>query len=152
MNMSLAFSSASPQLRVNFTFDCPGGILMELKIESAVADAGPRGSLIEFYKMFDNLKYSQSGFTSCAECDRHQVLAILRRSIERARQSQAPASISVSIKDETGTIRNITVTDGGNNGMLELEKMLRMVASDYPGHAHNGPAEPAGKPRDLSVH
>jgi hypothetical protein len=152
MNMSLSFTSGSRQLRVNFTFDYPGGLLMELKIESAVAHDGPRGDLREFYKMFDNLRYTQSGFTSCAECDRHQVLAVLRRSIERARHSPAPASISVSIKDETGTIRNISVTDGGSDGLLELEKTLRMVASALPGHTHTGTAERSPKSRGLSVH
>jgi hypothetical protein len=152
MNVSLSFSSASPQLRVSFTFDYPGGILMELNIETAAPREGPRGDLREFYKMFDNLRYGQSGFTSCPECDRHQILAILRRSVERARQSSAPANISVSIKDETGTISNIMVTDGGDHGLLELEKTLRMVAPAQSGHPHTGAAGRAPKSRGLSVH
>jgi hypothetical protein len=152
MNTSLALSSTSPQLRVSFTFDWPGGVLMELKIESATAGGRPGADLKEFYKMFDNLRYGQSLFTSCAECDRHQVLVMLRRSIERARQSSALANISVSIKDESGAVRNIAVTDGGSDSMLELEKVLRSVGPVYQGHAHNGPAEQTPRSLDLSVH
>jgi hypothetical protein len=152
MNMSLALSPTSPQLRVNFTFDWPGGILMELRIEGAVAGAGLGNDLREVYRMFDNLRYSQSLFTSCAECDRHQVLAILRRSIERTRLSPALTSIRVSTKDENGVIRNIAVGDHGNDSMRELEKMLRSGAGAHPGHAHDGPAEEAPRSRDLSVH
>lgn len=125
---------------------------MELKIEGATAGDGPGADIKEFYKMFDNLRYGQSPFTSCAECDRHQILAILRRSIERARQSTALTNISVSIKDESGAIRNIAVTDEGNDSLLELEKTLRFVAAAYPGHAHKGPADQAPRSVDLSVH
>jgi hypothetical protein len=150
MNMSLALSSASPQLRVSFSFDWPGGVLMELTIEGAAAGDGAVSDLRDFCRMFDNLRYSQSLFTSCAECDRHQVLAVLRRSIERVRQSRGLANLSVTLKDETGLIRNIALSDAGNDTMRELEEMLRTVASAYPGHTHGGRA--VSRPRDVSVH
>jgi hypothetical protein len=100
--------------------------------------------------MFDNLRYSQSLFTSCAECDRHQVLAVLRRSIERVRQSRGLANISVSLRDESGLTRNIALSDAGHETMRELEEMLRSVTSGYPGHAHGGRA--ASRRQDVSVH
>jgi len=123
---------------------------MELTIEGAAGGDGAVSDLRDFCRMFDNLRYSQSLFTSCAECDRHQVLAVLRRSIERVRQSRVLANISVSLKDETGLTKNIALSDTGQDTMRELEEMLRSVTSAYPGHAHGGRA--ASRPQDVSVH
>jgi hypothetical protein len=105
MYMSLDLSAASPQLRVTFTFDWPGGVLMELVIQGSVAGQGLGDDLVDIYKMIDNLRYSQALFTNCADCDRHQVLAVLRRCIERARMAAALATITVSIKDENGATK-----------------------------------------------
>ncbi|HKF54891.1 MAG TPA: hypothetical protein VKJ45_05595 [Blastocatellia bacterium] len=150
MNMSLALSSASPQLRVSFKFDWPGGVLMELTIEGAAPGDGAVSDLRDFCRMFDNLRYSQSLFTSCAECDRHQVLALLRRSIERVRQSRVLANISVTLKDETGMTKKLALSDNGYETMRALEEMLRSVSSAYPGHAHGGSVP--SRPQDVSVH
>jgi len=152
MNMSLVLCPSSRELRVNFTFDWPGAVLLELKIQGSASGDGRGPDVLEFCRMFDNLKYGQSLFTSCPECDRHQILAILRRSIERARQSPATARISISIKNEKGTTRNLAVTDGDDEILFELDKALRPVAPAYQGHAHSRPPANASRSRDLSVH
>jgi len=126
--------------------------MLELKIQGAAASGGRGADLLEFCRMFDNLRYGQSLFTSCPECDRHQILAILRRSMERVRQSPATARITVSIKDENGTTRNLAVTHGDDETLFELEKALRPVGPAYQGHAHSSPPANASKSWDLSVH
>ncbi len=152
MNMSLVLSPSLRELRVNFTFDWPGAILLELKIQGPASGDGRGADLLEFCRMFDNLRYGQSLFSSCPECDRHQILAIVRRSIERARHAPGTPRISVSIRDESGTTRNLAVTDGDDEVLFELEKALRPAAPAYRGHAHNGSLGNAPRSRDLPVH
>jgi hypothetical protein len=123
---------------------------MEMKIEGMVAGESLGTDLVEVYKMLDNLRYSQSLFTSCAECDRHQVLAILRRCIERASLSAA-ATIGVSIKDENGVTRHIALADNCNETMIELESVLRSVAAGHSGHAHGGSVGASPNPKHLPV-
>ena len=150
--MSLALTSESQQLRVSFTFEWLGGVLMELKIEGKAAPGnGPHYGLKEVYRMLDNLRYSESTFASCAECDRHQVLAIIRRSIDRANLSTGLANISVSIKDENGATKQIAISEGSDT-MVELEKMLRSVSAAHPGHSHGAPSQATPGSKGLSVH
>src|SRR5215470_16002230 len=114
MNVSLAVNSNSPQLRVSFTFDWPDGPIVEVKIERPAPGDRPDWDLREVHRMVDNLRYSQAPATSCPECDRHQVMAILRRSIERGHLASDLPAVRVTVRDDHGATRNIPVSPGSD--------------------------------------
>jgi len=149
MNVTLVHGPKSRQLRVNFTFDWPQPTVVELKIKLTGPDSGRDQDLKQVFKMFDNLRHSQSLFTSCVDCDQRHLLVLLRRSIEQVRPSPH-TFITVTVKDRRKAAKKLTITEWDRQ-TSELGKILGPVAPQS-GHRHTGTTQQDLTEGNLTVH